>query len=143
VVSAHLTGLQLVEGSSPDDASLQGRFQFPIHAGLGAASCAVVYFEVPPGHHCGRHTHSAEEVLLILDGEVEAEVGPERVRLGPGGLVLIPAFAPHDVRNVGDVPYRAVGFFSSGAVVTRFEATIEPLGSRVFVIGGPTDAETA
>jgi quercetin dioxygenase-like cupin family protein len=137
MMSAHLHELDLIQGWSRADPRLRGRFTFPLHAGVGAASTAVVLFEVEPGDHCGRHTHSAEEVLLILDGEVEVEVGDERARLGAGGLALIPAFAPHDVHNVGDRPYRALGFFSASAVVTSFDAVLEPLGTDVIVMGAP------
>jgi len=88
--SLQLDDLELVEGWSDDDPKLRGRFDFPVHAETGAASTSVVYFEVPPGSHCGRHTHSAEEILLILDGSVEAEVECERGRLVAGGIALIP-----------------------------------------------------
>jgi quercetin dioxygenase-like cupin family protein len=137
--SLQLDDLELVEGWSDDDPKLRGRFDFPVHAETGAASTSVVYFEVPPGSHCGRHTHSAEEILLILDGSVEAEVDGERGRLEAGGIALIPAFAPHDVHNVGGVPYRAVGVFSSAAVVSKFESAIQPLGTNLIVVGAPQE----
>ena len=42
-----------------------------MHTGVGAASTAVIYFEHEPGEHHGRHTDSAEEVVLVLEGEAE------------------------------------------------------------------------
>jgi quercetin dioxygenase-like cupin family protein len=137
MLSTQLDRLDLIEGWSRSDPTMRGRFEFPVHAEAGAASTAVVYFEVPPGSHCGRHTHSAEEVLLILEGSVEAEIDGEHARMGRGSVALIPAFAPHDVRNVGTTVYRAVGFFSSGAVITKFDDVIEPLGTRLIVVGAP------
>ncbi len=95
---------------------------FPISAATGAAATAVVSFEVAPGGRQGRHTDSAEEAILVLAGEAEAEVDGERGRRGPDGLALIPAMAPHDVRNVGAGPLRAVGFFAVGQLAGQGRA---------------------
>ena len=54
------------------------RINFPVDAQTGAASSAAVYFEVESEQHIGRHTHSAEEILFVLEGEAEAVVGDER-----------------------------------------------------------------
>jgi hypothetical protein len=36
-------------------------------------------------------------------------------------MAVVPATAPHDVYNVGEVTLRVVGFFSGSAVVTIFD----------------------
>jgi quercetin dioxygenase-like cupin family protein len=141
VFAVECSELELMEAWSEADATLRGRFDFPISVETGAASTAVVYFELQPGDHCGRHTHSAEEILLILRGRAEAEVDGETAVLGEGGLGLVPARAPHDVRNVGSEPLRVVGFFSSAAVVTEFEQRLAPMGDEVLVIGAPSPQE--
>jgi quercetin dioxygenase-like cupin family protein len=133
--------LELLEAWSDVDPELRGRFDFPISVETGAASTSVVYFEVAPGDHCGRHQHSAEEILLILDGDAEAEVGDERGRARRGGLVLVPAMVTHDVRNIGSGTLRVVGFFSSAAVVTEIEERLEPMGTKMLVIGASEPAE--
>ena len=132
--------LELLEAWSESDPELRGRFDSPISVETGAASTSVVYFEVAPGDHCGRHKHSAEEILLILEGDAEAEVGNERGRASRGGLILVPAMAPHDVRNVGSGTLRVVGFFSSAAVVTEIEERLEPMGTTMLVIGASQPA---
>jgi quercetin dioxygenase-like cupin family protein len=134
--------LELMEAWSESDPALRGRFDFPISVETGAASSSVVYFELEPGLHCGRHAHSAEEILVILAGEAEAEVRGERAELVTGGLALVPAMAAHDVRNVGSKTLRVVGFFSSAAVVTEFEEPLSPSGEQLIVIGAspPEDA---
>ena len=133
--------LELLEAWSDADSELRGRFDFPISVETGASSTSVVYFEVEPGEHCGRHKHSAEEVLLILEGNAEAEVGDERGRASRGGLVLVPAMVAHDVRNIGSETLRVVGFFSSAAVVTEVEERLEPMGTKMLVIGASEPAE--
>jgi quercetin dioxygenase-like cupin family protein len=87
------------------------------------------------------HTDSAEEVVLILSGTAEAIVGDERGELTAGGLGLVPALVPHDVRNIGEETVRVVGFFSSGIVVSVFDDPLMPAGTRV--VGTPLPEESA
>ena len=112
------------------------RINFPIDAQTGAASTAAVYFELDPEQHIGRHTHSAEEILFILEGEAEAAVGDERGRLSKEEMAVVPANAPHDLYNVGEGTLRVVGFFSSAAVVTIFEVPLAPLDTKVPPVAG-------
>lgn len=133
--------LALIEGRGKTDSTQRGVFDFPIHVGTGAAASSVVYFEVAPGDHCGRHTHSAEEIVYIVDGEAELEVGEERQRASGGTLAIVATMAPHDVRNVGNVPVRVVGFFASAGVITKFDDPFMPMDTDTFIIGlAPADA---
>ena len=113
------------------------RVGFPFHSAAGAASSAAVLFELDPGSALGTHTDSAEEVLLVLAGVGEADVGDEREQLRAGQLAVVPAMAPHGIRNVGDTTLRVLGFFSSSTVVATFEEPLRPEGERVAVIGAP------
>ena len=137
MITARLDRLDLVEYFQEDDPTLRATFGRPVHTQTGATSTGVVYFEVEPGRHGGSHAHSAEEVVLILQGEAEAVVGEERGRLSAGGMVVIPARVPHDVRNVGEDTLRVVGFFPSAAVVTTFEEVLAPMNLKVMVMGAP------
>ncbi len=92
---------------------------FPFFVGTGTKSTSVVYFEIEPGHRLGTHTDSAEEILLILEGEAEVSLGDEQGRLSAGEMALVPAMVPHGLRNAGDETLRVVGFFSSNVVVSR------------------------
>jgi quercetin dioxygenase-like cupin family protein len=141
MVAVHLTERDLVAVSSETDETRRIRFDFPISSLAGAASTAVVYFELEPGEHTGMHTDSAEEVVLILSGTAEAIVGDERGELTAGGLGLVPALVPHDVRNIGEETVRVVGFFSSGIVVSVFDDPLMPAGTRV--VGTPLPEESA
>ena len=137
MITARLDRLDLVEYFQEDDPTLRATFGRPVHTHTGATSTGVVYFEVEPGRHGGSHAHSAEEVVLILQGEAEAVVGEERGRLPEGGMVVIPARVAHDVYNVGEDTLRVVGFFPSAAVVTTFEEVLAPMNLRVMVMGAP------
>ncbi len=112
---------------------------FPFFVGTGTKSTSVVYFEIEPGHRLGTHTDSAEEILLILEGEAEVSLGDEQGRLSAGEMALVPAMVPHGLRNAGDETLRVVGFFSSNVVVSTFDQPVMPFGERV--IGTPPVVE--
>lgn len=132
-----LDSLELRDVVSELEPDRRARVAFPHHSAVGNASTATVYFELEPGSRVGAHTDSAEELLLILEGEAEATVGQERARAGAGTLLTVPAMEPHDVRNVGTGVLRVLGFFSASTVVATFEEALSPGGAQVFVIGAP------
>ena len=138
--AVQLAERDLVDISSETDETRRIRVDFPISSVVGAASTAVVYFELEPGEHTGMHTDSAEEIVLIISGTAEAIVGDESGELSAGGLGLVPALVPHDVRNIGEETVRVVGFFSSGTVVSVFDDPLMPAGKRV--VGTPVPEES-
>ena len=113
------------------------RFTFPIHREAGAQDSAVVYFELEPGERLNTHTDSEEEILYIVSGEVEAHVGDESGRLAAGGLVVIPALAPHGAVNVSSETVRVVGFFAGSVIDSAFEEPIQPFGITQVTSGAP------
>jgi quercetin dioxygenase-like cupin family protein len=111
---------------------------FPIHSSTGAASTATVMIEIEPGGVLPCHTDSAEELLIVLEGFAEATIGDETGRLERHQVALVPAMAPHGLRNVGDETLRVFGTFSASTVVATFEEPMGPDRLQVFVVGGPT-----
>ena len=55
--------------------------------------------EVPAGHHIAAHSHSEDEVTVILAGTAVVD----GVECGPGTLLVIPAHQPYAI-DVGDTP---------------------------------------
>lgn len=132
MLSVPTRDLELMEGwlgSDPERA--RTRVTFPINRTTGAQSSAVVYFEVDPGKRLGRHTDSAEEILLLLSGTADVEVDGEHARLSAGDLALVPAMAPHALSNAGDETVKVVGFFSAAHVTSTFEEPVQPFGEAV------------
>jgi mannose-6-phosphate isomerase-like protein (cupin superfamily) len=64
-------------------------------------SCEV--WTDPPGQVWADFVHDVDELVMTIDGDVEFEFGGKTYRPGPGEELLIPAGAPHTVRNRGDV----------------------------------------
>lgn len=123
--------LELFAFQGSDDPTREARATWPVYRDTGSANTAVVYFELEPGAHLGSHTDSAEEVLVVLAGEVEATVGGEQGRLSAGGIAVVPAMVPHDVRSVGKVTAKVAGVFSSNTIVSIFDDAWEPIGTRI------------
>ena len=135
VTGAKIDELELMEVWYEDDPTMRVKVNFPFYVGTGTKNSAVVYFEIEPGCRLGTHTDSAEEIVLILEGEAEATVGDERGRVSAGEMAVLPAMVPHGFRNAGEDTVRVVGFFSSNVVVSTFDQPMLPFGQRV--VGTP------
>ena len=138
MLTAKTTELELAQGwfdSDPKHARV--RVTFPINKWAGSRDSAAVYFEVEPGDRLPRHTDSAEEILYLVAGEAEAEVGDERGRLAAGDLAVIPAMIPHGLVNVGNETLRVVGFFSESEIISSFKEPVQPFGAAVLNQGAP------
>ena len=131
MIVASIDQLDLTETTSGRDPSLRTRTAYPVSWQRGAQSSAVVYFELDPGDHLGVHAHSAEELVYVVSGEVEAVVGEESRRLAAGSLMLVPATVRHDVRCAGESMARCIGFFPSAFVQSIYDCELEPGGERV------------
>jgi quercetin dioxygenase-like cupin family protein len=138
VLSVKTTKLELMQGwFDSDPQHTRVRVAFPINKWAGSRDSAVVYFEVKPGDRLARHTDSAEEVLYVVAGEAEAEVGGERGHISAGDLAVIPAMVPHGLVNVGSETVKVVGFFSESEVISTFKEPVQPFGATVLNQGAP------
>jgi len=131
MITANLNQIELTEFQSQGDADQRCRATFPIFGALGTRNSAMVYIELDEGKKLGRHTDSAEEVLLVIEGEVEATIGDETGRLRSGEIALVPTMAPHDMRNIGNGRARIVGFFGAQNNVATFDNIWSPTDSNV------------
>lgn len=132
MITGNLNELQLHETWTEQDTRQHTRSAFPLVGAVGSENSAMVYFELQPGDHLGRHTDSAEEVLLILQGTVEVSVGEEQGRISQGEFALVPTMIPHDLRNVGQETVKVLGFFGgANNIVATFDEVWLPNNSRV------------
>ena len=116
------------------------RVTFPLNKWAGSADSAAVYFEIEPGNRLAEHTDSAEEILYVVAGDAEAQLGDERGRLTAGDLAVIPAMVPHGVVNVGSETVKVVGFFSESEIISTFNESVQPFGAAVLNQGAPPPA---
>jgi len=132
MITADLNNLDLFEFTAQEDPKQHCKVTFPLLGAHGTKDTATVYFELEPGDSVGRHTDSAEELLLIMEGQVEAFVGEERVEAHAGHLLVVPKMVPHDVKNIGDTRAKVLGFFGgANHIVATFDQGWLPEGENV------------
>jgi mannose-6-phosphate isomerase-like protein (cupin superfamily) len=123
------TSFELSESWQEGDATARWRSASGHSPSTGAQSSGSSVLEVGPGHRLPRHTDSAEEVIVVLEGVAEVTVGDERALVPAGGLVVVPRCLAHEVRNAGDVPLRFAAVYAEPDVVTEYERDVQPDGS--------------
>jgi quercetin dioxygenase-like cupin family protein len=131
MITEKMEDLELMEVWYETDPTMRLNVNFPLFLGTGTKNTAVVYFEIEPGYSLGTHTDSAEEILLILEGQVDVSLGEEEGRLSAGQMAVVPAMVPHGMRNVGEERVRVAGFFSSNVIVSTFDKPMMPFNQRV------------
>jgi len=68
-----------------------------------------------PGEGVSLHVHDRdEEFYYIIEGAYEMEAGDKRFTAVAGSMVVIPRDVPHQFRNAGNVPARALMIFRPG-----------------------------
>ena len=71
----------------------------------------LTYYEIQPQAHFESHHHEAEQITLVLDGELFFEVEGKKIRVGPGEVIALPTNLPHSVWTE-ERPARAVDAWS-------------------------------
>lgn len=71
----------------------------------------VSFVEFDPHVEAPVHSHEEEQIVVVLDGEVEFDVGGEVRLMRAGDVVLIPPFVPHRART-RDTPCRELDIFA-------------------------------
>lgn len=137
MLAVKTTELELMPVWFGSDERARVNVTFPINKWAGSRDSAVVFFELEPRDRLPIHTDSAEEILYIVAGTAEAQVGEERGVVTKGDLAVVPAMVPHGLVNIGDDKLTVVGFFSESEVTSSFAEPIEPIGVSVVVQGAP------
>jgi quercetin dioxygenase-like cupin family protein len=65
-----------------------------------------------PGHEPRPHAHPNEQIVYIMDGTVDFHVGDDVIRLGAGGLCVVPPNVQHYAEVVGDKPVLNLDIFT-------------------------------
>jgi quercetin dioxygenase-like cupin family protein len=127
-----LEELPLVEFSVGDDPTALARLAVPVSAETGSLN-TLVYLEVDPGQRIPLHTHSSEEIFVVLAGTGVVTSGDEEWSASAGAIAVAPAFTPHGWENTGTDTLKLAGFLGANVFVTEFEEPVEPFGVERFV----------
>ncbi len=132
MTTTNLKQLELNEFAGKNRPQQHCKASFPMLGAHGTQSSATVYFEIEPGDNLGMHTDSAEEMLLILEGEGKVIVGDEQSKAGEHSIALVPEMIPHDIVNTGNKKMKVLGFFGGkNHIVATFQHAWMPVDTHV------------
>ena len=109
------TGGPLLADLAEQPAEITGDREFRVLFAPGQGCAAATQFvgEIPPGR-APFHSHTYDEVVLILAGEGVLHVGDEDRRLSPGSCLHLAPGTPHCLENTGQDTLRVLGVFHPG-----------------------------
>jgi quercetin dioxygenase-like cupin family protein len=132
MITVDLNKLDLLDLTSTEDEKQHCRVTFPLLGAHGTKDTATVYFELNSGDNLGRHTDSAEELLLVLEGNVKAFIGDESKEVSAGSIAVVPKMVPHDLKNTGITTAKVLGIFGgANNIVSTFDKGWQPNGEKV------------
>jgi len=70
---------------------------------LSAPGREVVQVRVDfdPGYVAPMHTHPGEEIIYVIEGTLEYEIGGKKITVKAGDVLFVPAGTPHTAKNIG------------------------------------------
>ena len=99
----------------------------------GITSSSLSYSEVGVGAGAPLHTHESDELIVILEGTLEARIGDEVSTVGAEHTLVVPPGVPHAFTNAGPGVARILGFFPVN----------DPFAHTKYLEGAPPDIHGA
>jgi mannose-6-phosphate isomerase-like protein (cupin superfamily) len=89
------------------------RFRVLFGPGHGCDAATQFVGEIPPGR-APLHSHTYDELVLILAGGGVLHTGPDEHPIGPGSCVHLPPGQQHCLENTGQATLWVLGVFHPG-----------------------------
>ena len=89
------------------------RFRVLFGPGNGCEAATQFVGEIPPGR-APLHSHTYDEVVLVLDGEGVLHAGPAEHPIAAGACIHLPPGQQHCLENTGQRTLRVLGVFHPG-----------------------------
>jgi len=89
------------------------RFRVLFGPGNGCEAATQFVGEIPPGR-APLHSHTYDEVVLVLDGEGVLHAGPAEHPIAAGTCIHLPPGQQHCLENTGQATLRVLGVFHPG-----------------------------
>jgi mannose-6-phosphate isomerase-like protein (cupin superfamily) len=89
------------------------RFRVLFGPGNGCEAATQFVGEIPPGR-APRHSHTYDEVVLVLDGQGVLHAGPAEHPIASGTCIHLPPGQQHCLENTGPGTLRVLGVFHPG-----------------------------
>ena len=98
-----------------------------VSAETGAAQLCIFEQLIAPGTGAPTHSHPAEEVLTVRDGEADMWIDSDHVTVHAGQSLLIPAGRLHGVRNSGQGTLHVQAILASAVFEQTVDGEAEPV----------------
>ncbi|MBS0565039.1 MAG: cupin domain-containing protein [Proteobacteria bacterium] len=103
------------------------RSRMLVAAANGARALCVFEQWIAPGNGAPAHRHEVEEVLTILAGAAEVDLGAERLDLAAGQSLIVPAGVRHGFRNPGPGTLHLMATLAAPVFEARYEGAAAPV----------------
>jgi quercetin dioxygenase-like cupin family protein len=60
-----------------------------------------VRVDFDPGYVAPMHTHPGKEIIYVIEGTLEYEIGGKKSKVKAGDVLYVPAGTPHTATNIG------------------------------------------
>jgi mannose-6-phosphate isomerase-like protein (cupin superfamily) len=100
-------------GDRPVEVTGDRRFRVLFGPGNGCEAATQFVGEIPPGR-APLHSHTYDEVVLVLEGEGVLHAGPVEHPITPGTCIHLPPGQQHCLENTGQGTLRVLGVFHPG-----------------------------
>lgn len=111
--------MQVIDNAAREKCSLPGIEHLTLAgAAQGLSRLSVWRQSMAPSCATPPHQHDCEEVVLVVEGSGEVEIGGRRVAFGPDTTLVLPPNVPHQIFNTGSVALVTVAAFSATPVGT-------------------------
>lgn len=70
----------------------------------GAHNFEVRYFTIPPRGFSSMDRHAHDHGVMIVHGRSRVQLGDKFEEVGPGDVIYIPCYEPHQFENLTDEP---------------------------------------
>jgi mannose-6-phosphate isomerase-like protein (cupin superfamily) len=100
-------------GDCPVESTGDRRFRVLFGPGNGCEAATQFVGEIPPGR-APLHSHTYDEVVLVLAGEGVLHAGPAEHPIAPGACIHLPPGQQHCLENTGPGTLWVLGVFHPG-----------------------------
>jgi mannose-6-phosphate isomerase-like protein (cupin superfamily) len=84
------------------------------------ATISLILDHSEPGHGPRLHRHPYDETWVVHEGNLTFQLGEDRLRVGPGDIVIAPPDVPHKFTNDGPGRSNLVCIHASPTMVTEW-----------------------
>jgi mannose-6-phosphate isomerase-like protein (cupin superfamily) len=119
--------MQIIDNTKREKSTLPGIEHLTLAGSAqGLSHLSVWRQSMAPGSATPPHCHDCEEVVFVLEGSGEVQIGDERFGFGPDTTLVLQPGVPHQIFNTGTVPLETIAAFAATPV-----GTFLPHGERL------------